>query len=141
MTTDDITQMFDRSKSKQLGAWDLQGRDVTVTIENVKQGTVEGEKGRTDIAPLVFFKGKKRPLVLNKTNFKAIRAITGSNFAKDWIGKRITIYPTTTSLKGETVDCIRVRPNKPNGPDSAFPEVPVDEAMRERQEAAAKKES
>jgi hypothetical protein len=137
---DDITQMFDRSKSPQLGAWDLRGQDVTVTIERVTKGKIIGEGGRTDVGPLIYFKGKQRPLALNRTNFKTIRTIVGSNLAREWIGKRITLYPTTTKLKGETVDCIRVRPQKPSGPDSSFPEVPVDQDMRDRQTAAAGKQ-
>lgn len=139
-TGDDITQMFDRSKSPQLGAWDLKGRDMTVTIDRVVKGKVVGEAGRTDVAPLVFFQGTARPMALNKTNFKTIRAIVGSSRARDWAGKQITLYPTRTKLKGETVDCIRVRAQKPNGPSEAIADGPVDQEMRDRQTAAAGKQ-
>lgn len=104
-------------------AFDLQGKDCTVTIEKVSQGELTALGGRKSKKPLCFFREgrEKKPLALNSTNCKTIAALYGNDTA-DWIGKRITIYPTTTTMAGDTVDCIRVRPSVPAGKPAAAPE-------------------
>lgn len=103
-----------------LFAFDLQGKDCTLTIERVTGGEITGSGGKKTKKPLCYFKeGRdKRPLGLNSTNCKAIAAMYGNDTA-GWIGKRITIYPTTTNFGSEVVDCIRVRPGVPS--DKAKP--------------------
>ena len=132
---DDIRAWFD---SLYVGAWDVP-KDTHVTIERVERGIVEGEQGRKDKAPLIYFKGASKPMVCNKTNLKTIASICGSFKAKDWIGKRITLYATTCKGKaGGVVDCVRVRPKSPGAPDTgARFDGPVDAGMRERQMAEA----
>lgn len=133
---DDLRLMFD---SRYLGAWHLQGRDVTVTIARIQAGTIEGEKGRKDKAPLIYFAGKEKPLVCNKTNMRTLKSLFGTLSARALVGKRITLYPTTTIRSGETVDCIRVRPTPPKDEK----DTPIDESihadpeMRETQVRAA----
>ena len=104
--------MMDRD---YLFAFDLQGRDCTVTIAKVTGGEIKGTGGKKSKKPLCYFRESKdnRPLGLNATNCKTIAAMYG-NDTKDWIGKRITIYPTTTTFGPDTVDCIRVRPRVPD---------------------------
>lgn len=101
-------------------AFDLQGKDVTVTIDRVVAGELTGTSGRKSKKPLCYFReGRdKKPLALNATNCKAIASLYG-NDTDGWVGKRVTLYPTTTQMGGETVDCIRVRPSKP--PERAAP--------------------
>jgi hypothetical protein len=94
--------------SRYLKAADLAGKSHIVTIsmairETFKNGTDEQQK------LVVFFKGKKKGLVTNLTNFDAIMDITGQADADDWRGHQIEIYPTTTEMRGKTVDCIRIR--------------------------------
>lgn len=107
--------MMDR---EWLFAFDLQGREVVVTIGEVKAGTLIGEGGRKSKKPVVRFTGKDKPLALNSTNAKTIAAMYG-NDTDAWIGKRITIYPTTTEMGGQTVECIRVRPQVPSDRQAA----------------------
>ncbi len=130
---DDVRLMFD---SKFIGAWDLMGQDVTVTIAKVVGGVVEGEKGRRDRAPLVSLKGWDKPLVLNKTNMKTVGAMYGFK-VKDWVGKRVTLYATTCQGKGGgIVDCIRMRPQvpaRPGVPQSHVGFVAVNQEMRRNQ--------
>jgi len=104
----DYRTMFD---SDYLGAWDLP-RDVTVTIATVKAGELTGEKGRTAKKPIITFVGKRKGMAANKTNCRIIAAMYGTN-TREWIGKRITLYATTTEFGGKSVDCIRVRPQVP----------------------------
>jgi hypothetical protein len=54
------------------------------------------------------FQGKEKRLVLNATNAKLIGAMHGDEMDL-WIGKVIKLYPTTTTMNGSVVPCIRVR--------------------------------
>ena len=57
-------------------------------------------------------KGQK-PFIINRTNAKTIQKVLGSPFIEDWAGKTITVFATTTSVAGEVVECLRVRPSLP----------------------------
>ena len=130
---DDLRTMFD---SRYIGAWDLRGQDVTVTIAKVVGGVVEGEKGRKDRAPLIWLKGWEKPLICNKTNMKTLGAMYGFK-ASALIGKRATLYATTCQGKaGGMVDCIRIRPKVPTHPgvpQSHVGIVEVNQGMRKNQ--------
>lgn len=131
----DVRSMFDRA---YLGCWDLQGRDVTVTIARVVAGTLTAQGGRTSKKPVVYFERTEKGFALNKTNMKTIAAMYGYK-AEDWVGKRITLYPTQTSFGSETVEAIRVRPTIPKSRSASQGIVsqPVDEAIRAQQDRAA----
>lgn len=105
----DYRSMFDRD---YIGSWDLGGKDVTVTISKVLAGELTAQGGRKSRKPIVYFEGKEKGFVLNKTNAKTIAGLYGTDTA-EWVGKGITIYATTTQMGGDTVDCIRVRPVMP----------------------------
>ena len=120
----DIRSMFDKAF---LYHFDLQGRDVTVVIAKVTQGKVMGTDGKAQKKPVAYFKGKEKGLALNITNVRTIGAIYGTFEAEKWVGKAITLFPTTTSMAGRTVECIRVRPSKP-GKDAPIDETPDTEA-------------
>jgi hypothetical protein len=103
-------RMYD--DKEHLYAFDLDGRDVMLQIEKVFPGEVAGEKGRTSKKPIVKFVGKDKKLAVNKTNGKTIAQLYGTD-TDNWVGQGITLYPTTTNFGGETVECIRIRPVKP----------------------------
>jgi hypothetical protein len=110
----DYRTMFDND---YLGSWDLDSRDVTVTIARVVAKTIQGDGGKSDRKPVVYFKradGTESPkgLVLNKTNGRTVASLYGPK-VEAWAGKRITLYPTTTTVGRETRECIRVRPVVP----------------------------
>ncbi len=103
-------------------AFDLQGKDVTVTIDRVVGGELTGPGGKKSKKPLCYFRESKsgKPLAMNATNCKAVAALYG-NDTDGWVGKRVTLYPTTTQMGGETGDCIRVRPKVPAGKAAPVP--------------------
>lgn len=107
----DYRAMF---SSEYLSSWDLNGKDVTVTISRVTAGELTGTGGRKTKKPLIYFEGAGKALAANKTNCKTIAAMYGTD-TKEWIGKRITLYPTKTDMAGQQVDAIRVRPQVPKG--------------------------
>lgn len=113
----DFRTMFDRD---YIYAYDLQGKDVPVTISVVKGMKLKGNDQKEQKKPVLWFVEAKdgRGLALCKTNAKIIAALYGNN-TDQWIGKRITLYPTTTDAFGKTVECIRVRPQAPRGKNDA----------------------
>lgn len=113
----DYRSMFDRD---YLGHWDLEGRDVTVTIREVKAGTLTSQGNRKSKKPIVYFQGKEKGLALNKTNGKIVAQLYG-NDTEQWAGQRITLYATKTQFGSETVDCIRVRPHVPRDKSQGRP--------------------
>ena len=116
----DYRAMFD---GKYLGAWNLvdaQGekRDCIVTIESVAAEKVVMEGGVSNKKPVLRFVGKELPFVCCKTNAKTIAAMYGNDTTK-WVGRRITLFATTTQVGGQEKDCIRVRPSIPQEKEAA----------------------
>jgi hypothetical protein len=89
--------------SKYLKASDLQGRNVTV-----KMGRVEREKIGNDEKMILYFQGKERGVVLNKTNANNIASIYGGE-TDDWLGKEITLVEAMVDYQGKSVPAIRMR--------------------------------
>lgn len=100
--------------SDWLRAYDLQGKDYTVTIDKVVAGEVTGEKGKKSKKPVAFFRGAKKPLALNSTNCKTVARMYGTD-TDQWVGKQITLFVSTTQKDGEELECIRIRPAIPRG--------------------------
>jgi hypothetical protein len=99
--------------SKYLKTVDLQGRSVRVVIRSFEIEEIGDER-----KPCLYFQGKDRRLVLNRTNADAIVASYGSE-TNEWIGKPIELYPDKTRFAGKMVDCIRVRaPEQPAQTDA-----------------------
>ncbi len=88
--------------STYLKAADLQNRRVNVGIDRVVIEEVGSEH-----KPIVYFIGKDRGLVLNKTNGNIIAEMYGPE-TDDWHGKVITLYPARVEFQGKIVDAIRV---------------------------------
>lgn len=98
-----------------LGAYSLDpDKDIVATIDVVTRENVMGEGGRQEECTVARFKERDiKPMVLNKTNCKTITKVYGTPFIENWAGKPIQIYATTTKLKGEQVECLRIRPQAP----------------------------
>lgn len=108
-TVDDI---YPSKKGDHLKAADLKGKEIKAEIEGFEVVEFNNDSGKEKKLVLSFTKTDKT-LVLNKTNSKAIESGFGGDI-EGWIGKSIFIYPTTTDFGGQTVDCIRVRPELPS---------------------------
>lgn len=98
--------------SDWLRAYDLQGKDFTVTIDRVVAGEVTGEKGKVTRKPVLYFRGAKKPLAANSTNCRTIARMYG-NDCDAWAGKQVTLFVSTTKKDGEEMECIRIRPVVP----------------------------
>jgi len=97
----------DAFPSNYLKASDLQGRQAVVTIDRVEFEAVGRER---EMKAVVYFTGKQKGMVLNKTNAKKITEITQSALTEEWPGHAVVLYPTETEFGGETVECVRIKP-------------------------------
>lgn len=97
-----------------IGAYALNGADLTLTIHDVKREIVTGANGKREECMVLYWaESQYKPMILNRTNAKTITKLCGSAYIEDWAGKRITLYPTTTKFGGEVVECLRIRPTAP----------------------------
>lgn len=99
-----------------LGAYALTpGQDLIVTIKTVNREIVKGEGGKEDECTVARFReAGVKPMILNRTNCKTITKLYGTPYIEDWAGKAIQVYVTDTKVKGETTECLRIRPEVPN---------------------------
>ncbi len=118
-----VTEIY---PSNFIAAGDLDGREVTLTITKVADKDTVRREDKTLIDKAVLYFGETpRGLVLGKTNAKRIQLCHGNEMSK-WVGKKVTIYPTSTEIalsmaeqngcpilavrgKMATVPCIRVK--------------------------------
>jgi hypothetical protein len=95
----------DAFPSKYIAAADLQDNEVTVKITHVTTEEI-GNKQKF----ICYFAGKKKGLVLNKTNWNSIVRITGMDDSDDWTGLEICLFPTMVDFQGDSVPAVRVKP-------------------------------
>ena len=89
--------------SEYLRASDLNGKSVRVVMERIEMREVgDGHK------PVLFFQGKDKGMVCNKTNANNIAAAYGDD-TDDWAGQSIEIFEAMVDFQGKTVPAIRVR--------------------------------
>lgn len=121
----DINKAF---PSKYLKASDLGDAQPIVTIDHVAMEEVGKDK---EERPVVYFTGKEKGLILNKTNANKIVQLLHSAVTEEWEGQRIRLYTTETTFGSETVECIRVKaatagkktaPPPPPDPDDDIPD-------------------
>lgn len=93
--------------SKYLSAPDLNGREFTLTVREVKLEKFDRNGDQIQL-PVVYFEKCRKGLGLNKTNAWRIAALYGFE-TEAWAGKPVTIFPTTCDAWGSRVDCVRVR--------------------------------
>ena len=112
-----INQAF---PSKYIKAADLAGKEFTLTIAKVQIEDVGGQ-GNEEDRPVMYFAGRSKGMVLNRTNATAIAHRYGDD-TDNWTNKEIIVYPDTVMFQGKMVDCVRVRvPAQAADPASDIP--------------------
>jgi hypothetical protein len=121
-----VPNINDAFPSNYVKASDLKGNQCVVTIDRVEFEPVGRDK---EMKAVVYFAGRTKGMVLNKTNAKKIIEISGSPQTEEWVGVQVAIYPTETEYAGDTVECIRVKaaPARRQQPAQP-PPPPIDEA-------------
>jgi hypothetical protein len=87
-----------------LKAADLKGAQPTVTIAEIRM-----EKMGEDTKPAIYFVGKEKGVVLNKTNATNIAAAYGPE-TNNWLGKKVILFSAWVDFQGKSVEAIRIRP-------------------------------
>lgn len=126
--------------SKYLKAHELKGTSPTVTIERVGVEQVRS-RVKVDTKPVLYFRGKTKGLLLNKTMAQSLTEIAQSPLTERWPGVAVTLYATTATFDKAVHDVIRikapVRLDKPTGP--ALPRVFTDELEIDLQDAGVRR--
>ena len=103
-------------KSDHLGQADLedfieQGSNLVFTIHHVCQEIGAKVAGKKINANIAYFQENIKPLVLNATNSKTMRQLTGSSFVEDWSNIAVQLYiDPNVKMKGDTVGGVRISP-------------------------------
>lgn len=86
-----------------LKAADLQGMQITVSIDKVAVEDIGG-----DSKPVLYFIGKEKGMVLNKTNTNNIAFLYGDE-TDDWHGKQVVLFEAIVDFQGKSTPAIRVK--------------------------------
>ena len=99
-----------------LGSYSLDGkREMVVSIKGVGSAKVTGQNGRKEDCFVVHYNEMDKPMILNRTNAKAIEKVAGSGLVEDWVGVRVTLYVEKgVKAFGDVVDALRIRDKKPS---------------------------
>lgn len=92
--------------SKFLKAADLDGKQIVVTIKDCMVESI-GEDKR----PVLYFVGKEKGVVLNKTNATNISEAYGPD-TDEWTGKKVMLYTAWVDFQGKSMEAIRIRKPK-----------------------------
>jgi hypothetical protein len=89
--------------SAYLKASDLNGQAVVVKI-----ATVRIEKVGDDQRPILYFVGKDKGVVLNKSNKNAVVGLYGPE-TDHWTGQPVELFVAMVDYQGKQVEAIRIR--------------------------------
>ena len=99
-----------------LGSYAFQpGEEKPLTISKIctEQVTNPNEPERKETCVVAHFQQPEKPLILNKTNLKAIEKLAGTPNVEEWEGVGIILCVQKVRAFGELVDGVRIRPVKP----------------------------
>lgn len=119
MSSENKTHYRKVFKSDHLGSADLEdyvetGSNLIFTISHVKQEIGAKVAGKKINANIAYFVEDVKPLVLNATNSKIMKGLTGSCFIENWQNIPVQLYiDASVKMKGETVGGVRINPNPP----------------------------
>ena len=89
--------------SNYIKAADLKGRQVSVKMDRCEYEMIGSDKKL-----ILYFVGKEKGMVLNKTNASNIAAIYGDD-TEDWRDQEVVLFEAMVDFQGKTVPAIRVK--------------------------------
>lgn len=98
-----MANINDEFPSKYLKASDLKRQHVMVTIDRLEHEVINNERKL-----ILYFEGKEKGIVLNKTNARNIADAYGEEM-DDWSGQKIILFEAMVDFQGKTVPAIRIR--------------------------------
>ena len=136
---ENLTNYRNVYKSDHLGVIDLEEiterkQRLIFTIDRVEQYANEktvAVAGKRINANICYFKEDIKPLVLNSTNAKTLKMLSGSAHIEKWSGLIIELYiDATVKMKGDTVGGVRIKPETPKIEKPIFTEVNFEKAKQ-----------
>jgi hypothetical protein len=122
-------QVSEAFPSKYLRAADLHGRTAKVVIDRVEmESVVQNEPAKL----VLYFKGKEKGVVLNKTNALNLSSVWGDD-TDSWIGGPVELFSMKVQFQSNLVDAIRMRAiggNKQQLQRQAAPQVRTAQASQ-----------
>jgi len=102
-----------------LGGWDLMDAngktiDKVVTIKEIKNESVFNQKNQEEQQVITVFFNECKPIILNATNRKTLKKVTGTEYIEDMIGKKIQLTTKKVKAFGEVHDAIRIVATTPS---------------------------
>lgn len=98
----DINDAF---PSRFVRATDLKGHRVVVILDRVEYEVLDRQK-----KAILYFRGKEKGLVLNKTNANRLIQLLGTAITEQWSGQRVTLYAEPVPFQGGMVPGVRIAP-------------------------------
>jgi hypothetical protein len=101
-----------------IGAYSMptDGSNIVLTIKNVVREAVTGEGGKKEECTVAYFQEDSKPMILNRTNCKAIAAAYKTPYIEEWAGLKIEITVANVKVAGEVVEALRILPKVPTKP-------------------------
>ena len=137
---ENLTNYRNVYKSDHLGVVDLEEmkeRGITrfiFEIDKVVQYAKEkvvNVAGKNINANICHFTQPIKPLVLNSTNAKTLKMLTGSAHIEKWSGITIELYiDSSVKMKGDVVGGIRIKPELPKIEKPIFTEANFEKAKK-----------
>ena len=82
-------------------------------IATITKAVIEETKTQEGKVAVVLYLKEFKPVILNATNGKAMKAMYG-RYIEDWVGKKITLYVQKgVKAFGDVTDAIRIKKQKP----------------------------
>lgn len=106
------THWLQTPNKNYLGHWDLpNGRDLVLTIKSAQWEEVKNPIINVSEAKRVvrFQEPDIKPFICNETNAQSILRSTNMKYMEDSIGLKIKLCLAQVRLKGESVDCLRIK--------------------------------
>ena len=113
------THWLQTPNKNYLGHWDLpNGQDLILTIKSAQWEEVKNPIINVSEAKRVlrFEEKNVKPFICNETNAQSILRSTATKYMEDSVGLKIKLYQSQVKVKGEQVDCLRIK----EVPQSAF---------------------
>ncbi|MEG1007541.1 MAG: hypothetical protein RSO15_14880 [Bacteroides sp.] len=115
---------------KWLGAYCLpDGKDIILTIKEMKREEVVGTSGKKELLLVAYFHEAVKPMVVNKTNCKALEKLFKTPIIEDWSGKQMQVGASRVDAFGDKVDALRVRPFLPKVGEDVRPTIETGSAV------------
>jgi hypothetical protein len=92
--------------SKFMKAADLDNGGEVLTIDSCVLEEVGADK---EEKPVLYFQGRQKGLVLNRTNFDRLVHRFGDD-TKGWKGNNVRVYSELVSFQGKQIEGIRLQP-------------------------------